>query len=1252
MNKLFTKIATLSVGLAMAIGVGVAVGSSGKDAVVAKADSATISMSERASTLGWSNSIAYTSWKDTSGIFTVTASGGGNNGKWYTSGGGSWRMYSGGTVTISCSNTYTISAVTSSPTCSWTVNAQSASFSPSARTDFTSIEITYSGASSPVSVTGVSLNKNSTSIDVGDTETLTATVSPSDATNKSVTWKSYSDSACTIESSAVASVSSAGVVTGVSAGTAYIQVKTTDGNFTAKCTVTVTTPAALIDDGNYYLSFTYNSTQYYANDASSVNSYGAPLLVGSSSTSKGVYTITSLGGNRYTIQLGSDYLIIGKSDNNGIKFSASLTDSAKWDVTENGTGFNFKNVGYNTRYLSNYQATDVRCYTSSCKVTLEAALTAATINGASEVVMGSSWSPTSVTEDVGGATVTGMTFAFAASNGATLTAQNTSTGAFTSSTAGTVTVSATKSGYSIASKTVTVVDNSPYINLTKTETEGFTGGNESISFTYGNLNSTLGVSSSNTSIVTVGTPSASAGSGTVQINFVAAGSTTVKFKDGSTELASLDVSVAQSEVTSISLDKASTSLSVGGSTTLTATVVVVGTASDAVSWSTDDSSVATISSTSGTTITVTGAGLGSTTITAEASDGQTATCTVTVALLHTYTFGETANTQQCNDIDTIHSISPACFSGETTLYGNQATNCVRIGGNGTTGSFVYTLPDNGGYITSVILSVKAWSSSEQSSISVIPSGGSAVNYTYTDYSSYNEHTFEIPVAGQYTEVTVTNASGRAYISEMKVSYAYKDPEITSTANNFEIAKSTSQSFDLTFTNYASTPTVTYQVTSGASSVTSVSGYNSLTNNVATVTITASATTGNVTIRFTGTYGTQTTHIDINFEVISPKTIESLEITTQGTRTFVEDDLFSVGSLVLTATFSDESTVVYSAANDNLGLLTFDPALGASLTTSDTSVTVYVTAYGDGVFQLYSITVNEKPYATLVENVSNLWDGQLVYFGSDSSAAKVGAPHSGGNNMGSVSGAYVEDKGLSINDTSGAQVYTVGRVKIGDNVYYTFSFVSNDTLYYLSDTGTSSNNYLGRSASLSDKSGNCTYFSISISDGAATITSKTNTNTPYLRWNNGSSVFACYKASSTTMTDPYLFMVTGYDGGSSAASAFESNRMHMEDYTSSQGWCLDTDEHHYYSDAKEVWNAMSTTERGLVSSAAKDRLAAWATANGDSFDGGTGAIASSAVVNPLSAIANSNGATLIIIVASIVSLTAIGGYFLFKKKKQN
>lgn len=56
----------------------------------------------------------------------------------------------------------------------------------------------------PVAVTGVSLNKNSLTLGIDESEKLTATVTPSNATNKRVSWSS--------SNSEVASVSSNGTV--------------------------------------------------------------------------------------------------------------------------------------------------------------------------------------------------------------------------------------------------------------------------------------------------------------------------------------------------------------------------------------------------------------------------------------------------------------------------------------------------------------------------------------------------------------------------------------------------------------------------------------------------------------------------------------------------------------------------------------------------------------------------------------------------------------------------------------------------------------------------------------------------------------------------------------------------------------------------------------------------------------------------------------------------------------------------------
>ena len=81
-----------------------------------------------------------------------------------------------------------------------------------------------------VKVSGVELDRETLSMSVDDTATLTVTVSPEDATNKNVTWESSDTAVATVEN---------GVVNAISKGSAIITVTTEDGGYTATCTVTV-----------------------------------------------------------------------------------------------------------------------------------------------------------------------------------------------------------------------------------------------------------------------------------------------------------------------------------------------------------------------------------------------------------------------------------------------------------------------------------------------------------------------------------------------------------------------------------------------------------------------------------------------------------------------------------------------------------------------------------------------------------------------------------------------------------------------------------------------------------------------------------------------------------------------------------------------------------------------------------------------------------------------------------------------------
>ena len=91
------------------------------------------------------------------------------------------------------------------------------------------------GKTGGVPVTGVSLDKASLELKVGDSKTLTATVAPEDATNKNVSWTSGDATIATVEN---------GRVTGVKPGSVTITAKTEDGGMTAECAVTVKTNLA------------------------------------------------------------------------------------------------------------------------------------------------------------------------------------------------------------------------------------------------------------------------------------------------------------------------------------------------------------------------------------------------------------------------------------------------------------------------------------------------------------------------------------------------------------------------------------------------------------------------------------------------------------------------------------------------------------------------------------------------------------------------------------------------------------------------------------------------------------------------------------------------------------------------------------------------------------------------------------------------------------------------------------------------
>lgn len=100
-----------------------------------------------------------------------------------------------------------------------------------------------------ISVTGVGVSPNAKTITAGETFTITATIAPSNATNKNVTWTSTAPSIASITGSGLTAT-----VKALTTGSASIKAVTADGSYEASCAVTV--EAASVSKH----SITYDST--------------------------------------------------------------------------------------------------------------------------------------------------------------------------------------------------------------------------------------------------------------------------------------------------------------------------------------------------------------------------------------------------------------------------------------------------------------------------------------------------------------------------------------------------------------------------------------------------------------------------------------------------------------------------------------------------------------------------------------------------------------------------------------------------------------------------------------------------------------------------------------------------------------------------------------------------------------------------------------------------------------------------------
>ena len=204
------------------------------------------------------------------------------------------------------------------------------------------IEVTYTTGN--VAVTGVDI-PNTASVEVGSTTQLTATISPSNATNQNVSWSSGNTS--------VATVASDGTITGVSAGTTIITVTTEDGNYTDTCTITVAAAitytyklATSMEVGKKYLIANGNSGSVYlltnesggsrqlVGAAASVNN-NRIIITGAVKAKAEFECVRYTSGNDVTITVQSDNKYLFTNNANGLVMSTTSSLDRFWHYQDN-----------------------------------------------------------------------------------------------------------------------------------------------------------------------------------------------------------------------------------------------------------------------------------------------------------------------------------------------------------------------------------------------------------------------------------------------------------------------------------------------------------------------------------------------------------------------------------------------------------------------------------------------------------------------------------------------------------------------------------------------------------------------------------------------------------------------------------------------------------------------------------------------------------------------------------------------------
>ena len=795
-------------------------------------------------------------------------------------------------------------------------------------------------------------------------------------------------------------------------------------------------------------------------------------------------------------------------------------------------------------------------------------------------------------------------------------------------------------------------------------------------------------SSSNTSIATVNS------SGVVTAKAMGNVTITATSQQDGTKSGTCSVTVTDStvHVTGVTLNKNSTSIAVGGSETLTATVSPNNATNKSVTWTSSNTSVATVSNG-----TITPVATGNSTITVTTVDGSyTATCTVTVTAHQTQTLTITRSSFATSGgyawYDWTQSTTDSTsISGKGELYTTTTTSMQFNKSKGNKVAAIFNTTAIPGSIT------KIEATSQQTTIRswtayVTSTACSASGTTLTFGSNKTTVGTASPAVGSSTSFGTSNAgysyfciqendSSASYISEFKITYVPKSlNSISVKTAPSKVDYEEGECFDptglvitKTFSD-STTADVTYSSNTASDFSFSPSTSTALTTSDVSVTI---------------TYGGKTCSQAIS--VSAAKSLSSISISGY-TTSFVEGDTFSFGGTV-TAHYSDSTSanVTSSSTFTDYNMTTLgNQTVTVSYTYKGTTKTAsYILTINQGTLSSISVTGMTTSY---MKNTAFSFDGTCTATFANG-YQKVVTPTS----VTSPDMSIAENKTITVSFTYNGETRTTtyditvnsNRIVIEERdvqtVFGTVTYPSNTQTISVNTISVSTSGYTAvESNSIRLGSGSNT--------GTVTVTSTTSnickivvsaktygsdtgvTLTIGGTSNDLTSSYAEYKKEYDTPTNSvsiattaskkraYIESITLYNMTKQEVDISDSNDckdletfidtyMHMN-YVDNLGYCKDS-EHNYYNIAKAAFNALNVHQRSLFTSNSAylseyNRLVSWAHANGESFNSSN--LLSKA--KTYSSIIVKNKTPVFIIVLSILSGLAILGYVAIRTKKED